>query len=873
MEKLGKYEIDSELGRGGMGVVYKAHDSIIGRDVAIKVIHESAVSTPGAIDRFRREARSAGRLSHDNIMTLYDFDESDGRPYLVMELLDGTDLRSLIQDKKLTFREKINILIQIASGLEYAHDNKVVHRDIKPGNIQVTESGRVKILDFGIARLDSDPGTMTHSSLGTPRYMSPEQIKGDPVDRRSDIFSFGALAYEVIAERVPFKGDTATSVMYNVIHEEPAELHLLPEHIGSELNRIIAECLAKDIDSRAPNLEGILTRLRLLLLDRAIDRVEEASEPGTLLPGQAKPVQGAGSGTGAGAGAESGLGAGPGADAGSGPSAGAPGKGAGSTVAFFGDQAANDAGAPASPQTAAGSGASAGSGVSAESDPSRLKSPQRGAFQSVDSAGEGTPNSPAKLALWSLVGLAAVTVAVLLVTRPWSGSDTQTTEPEPSQGTETPAVSEAVRRVRTLAEDSRDSWGTFTTSSTEEAARLFAQAEQALEAGNEDQAETLFSQSAAHWARGAAEQARSDFDPDALSSCASTSYETAESSRKEATALLEEEEFIAARAGFADAYDEYSRTRHLQDEASELAALQQETQSLIANIETQLGEGWKLADANEAGWRSASSAFERAEQLAEDCEIAEAMAGFERARFDLKAAESSLRRNESSPVADKSPTTPTRGDADAGDERNRTDGQAKAANSAGSDGTPRDRTTGQAKVDSPAGNGKSSSDRTETASRNSGDAPRGNSSRDSGSNANPNATPKKTDNSTPPPPKEAATPALSARELVVAKFQNVGASLCDAMKNGRWNQVPQTVRNTYEPFSRALSEDHIIRDARVRQDILRAEGGTVEQRVRLTVVQQQKGRDDTNEPVDIPMVWIWTLNGGEPIVSAVETAR
>ena len=196
MDKIGKFEIIETLGEGGMGVVYKAHDPLIERDVAIKVILERALNLPEIKERFYREARSAGKLAHENITVVYEVGEIDGNPYIVMEYLDGEELRKIIVEKKnIPLPEKINYAIQICKGLQYAHSKKIVHRDIKPENIQVLKNGKVKIIDFGIARPEASNLTQAGVVVGTLAYMSPEQIKGLKVDNRSDIFSFGVLFY------------------------------------------------------------------------------------------------------------------------------------------------------------------------------------------------------------------------------------------------------------------------------------------------------------------------------------------------------------------------------------------------------------------------------------------------------------------------------------------------------------------------------------------------------------------------------------------------------------------------------------------------------------------------------------------------------
>jgi predicted Ser/Thr protein kinase len=270
MEKIGKYEIVEELGRGGMGIVYKAFDSLMEREVAIKVISEMVLAVPEIKSRFYREARTAGKLSHDNITVIYDVGEDKGRPYIVMEYLTGKDLGTILESgDPLTIEQKLHYAAQICRGLSFSHSNGIIHRDIKPGNIRITGSGKVKIMDFGIARAESSNLTRTGAIIGTPYYMSPEQVQGKKIDKRSDIFSFGVLFYELLTGKKPFPGDEPTGVMYKIVYEEPEELAgtMIGHHRG--LRQIVAKLLAKDPDQRYQDLadagveiENIRTQLK-----------------------------------------------------------------------------------------------------------------------------------------------------------------------------------------------------------------------------------------------------------------------------------------------------------------------------------------------------------------------------------------------------------------------------------------------------------------------------------------------------------------------------------------------------------------------------------------------------------------------------------
>jgi len=272
MDTIGKYTIQEVIGRGGMGTVYRARDTVIGREVAIKVIAEHVASIPNVKERFYQEAISAGRLTHEHIMTIYDVGENDGRPFLVMELLDGRDLRSMFDSGDAPGLErKLEIAIQISRGLAYAHARGVVHRDIKPENVRILSTGRLKILDFGIARVESETRTMTHSSIGTPRYMSPEQVRGKQIDHRTDIFSFGVLLYELLSGVNPFDGSHVTAVIYKILHEEPEPVKVDDERLSADLQRIVAGCLEKDVDKRYPDFTAVIHDLEDVLSKRQSD--------------------------------------------------------------------------------------------------------------------------------------------------------------------------------------------------------------------------------------------------------------------------------------------------------------------------------------------------------------------------------------------------------------------------------------------------------------------------------------------------------------------------------------------------------------------------------------------------------------------------
>jgi tRNA A-37 threonylcarbamoyl transferase component Bud32 len=266
MEKFGKYTILEKIGAGGMGSVYKARDPVIERDVAIKIISAPSLREEEARKFFTREARSAGRLSHENIVTIYDVGEEDGKPFLVMEMLEGQDLGAVIAaSPPWPIEKRLDIVRQICRGLKYAHDRKVVHRDIKPGNIRVLDDGRVKILDFGIARIETETATLTQSSVGTPRYMSPEQVSGSGLDHRSDIFSFGVLLYELLTGKAPFVGENVYTVIYKILNAQPEPLDLDPAHLTGDLRPIVERCLQKDVDARYQSFGDVIGDLDLVM--------------------------------------------------------------------------------------------------------------------------------------------------------------------------------------------------------------------------------------------------------------------------------------------------------------------------------------------------------------------------------------------------------------------------------------------------------------------------------------------------------------------------------------------------------------------------------------------------------------------------------
>jgi len=262
--KLGPYEIQSPLGTGGMGEVYRARDTRLGRDVAVKVLTESFAHDPERLRRFEQEARSVAALNHPNIVGLYDIGAQNGRPYLVSELLEGQSLRQVLEGGALSARKAGDYAVQVASGLAAAHEKGIIHRDLKPENIFITKEGRAKILDFGLAKLTQATSAQTSAEvltvtssptqagvvMGTAGYMSPEQVRGEAIDHRTDIFAFGSLLYEMISGQQAFHRDTAPETMTAILKEEPPDWATDSKIVSPALERIVRRCLEKEPEQR-----------------------------------------------------------------------------------------------------------------------------------------------------------------------------------------------------------------------------------------------------------------------------------------------------------------------------------------------------------------------------------------------------------------------------------------------------------------------------------------------------------------------------------------------------------------------------------------------------------------------------------------------
>jgi serine/threonine protein kinase len=276
---LKQYRIDSILGQGGMGVVYRAQDQKLQRPVALKLLTPAVIADPNRRKRFLLEARAAARVSHPAIAQVHDVDEEEGLIFIAIELVEGATLRDLVQRGELDLLGALDLAIQVAGGLARAHQAGIVHRDIKPGNVMVTPDGHAKILDFGLAKLvDLEASTIASGELsqlstldhtqagtikGTPAYMSPEQVKGQPADMRSDLFSFGVMLFEMVTGQSPFQRGSAVETMHAVAFDHPPAPATIRSDVPAELARIIERCLQKRPEDRYPNARELIEELRV----------------------------------------------------------------------------------------------------------------------------------------------------------------------------------------------------------------------------------------------------------------------------------------------------------------------------------------------------------------------------------------------------------------------------------------------------------------------------------------------------------------------------------------------------------------------------------------------------------------------------------
>jgi len=292
---LSHYKVIEKIGQGGMGEVYRAEDTNLSREVAIKVLPEQFTKDPQRLARFEREAKLLASLNHPNIAAIYGLEEADGVRFLSMELVPGETLAEKVAKGPVPVKETLEVCRQIAEGVEAAHEKGVIHRDLKPANVKVTPEGKVKILDFGLAKAFeaetpvtdiSQSPTLTEEMtragviLGTAAYMSPEQARGKPVDKRADIFAFGSMLFELLTGNRAFEGETVTDTIASVLKGEP-EWDLLPPSIPSTIQFLISRCLQKDPGKRLQHIDGAR-----ILIEEALTGATTGSTIGLTMAGQ-----------------------------------------------------------------------------------------------------------------------------------------------------------------------------------------------------------------------------------------------------------------------------------------------------------------------------------------------------------------------------------------------------------------------------------------------------------------------------------------------------------------------------------------------------------------------------------------------------------
>ncbi|NJN47730.1 MAG: serine/threonine protein kinase [Candidatus Competibacteraceae bacterium] len=271
LQALGKYRIEGVLGKGAMGVVYKGYDTVLERFVALKTVHGHLAESDEAADwlgRFKQEARAAGRCMHPNIVAIFDYGEHEHMPYIAMEYVNGKELSEYLRKKvQFNLKDALSIIYQVLTALDYAHEFGIVHRDIKPANIMLLDNGHVKVADFGIARIETANFTQQGMMIGTPSYMSPEQFRGQTVDRRADIYATGVVLFELLTGSIPYPGKSFTEILYKVASRQMQDARELNPAIPETLNAVLLKALAQDVEDRCQTANEFLSALKAAMAD------------------------------------------------------------------------------------------------------------------------------------------------------------------------------------------------------------------------------------------------------------------------------------------------------------------------------------------------------------------------------------------------------------------------------------------------------------------------------------------------------------------------------------------------------------------------------------------------------------------------------
>src|SRR5882672_1886064 len=287
--RLGKYELHTLIGEGAMGIVWKAYDTVLRRYVALKLLSSHFRKTKEMQERFLREARAAGAIQHPNIVTVYDLGEAEGQLFIAMELVEGRDLSDVITLREpMALERKLDLVIEVLDGLQFAHQRGVIHRDVKPSNVRVVPDGRVKIMDFGIARLQSADASGSGAIVGTPTYMAPEQITNGAITPATDVFAVGCMLYELLSFHKPFEGESVHGVLYQVLTTEPKPLRTLAPSIPAALERVVGKAMNKVPDERyetAAQMQSTLLGIRAALSGAGEETTQRLGIRWTPLPG------------------------------------------------------------------------------------------------------------------------------------------------------------------------------------------------------------------------------------------------------------------------------------------------------------------------------------------------------------------------------------------------------------------------------------------------------------------------------------------------------------------------------------------------------------------------------------------------------------